>query len=104
MNKLPQSIQRRDFSPPRAGRNFAYGAENAEILIDQRDLAIAVVASHDGSRRNIPETGHIDTGNIRGICSRTVRRQLLHLSSSGYYREALRPVIRNLIARIDGER
>lgn len=42
-------------------------------------------------------------------CSRTVRRQLLHLSSvyqgsSPYYREALRPSSRTLMARIDGNR
>ena len=33
-------------------------------------------------------------------CSRTVRRQLLHLSS-GYYREALRPFIRQMMTRIE---
>jgi hypothetical protein len=41
--------------------------------------------------------------------SPSVRRQLLHLSSvyrssPGYYREALRPVIRKIISRLDGER
>ncbi len=50
----------------------------------------------------------IATESVRG-CSRTVRRHLLHLSSvyqgsSGYYREALRPVIRKIITRLEGER
>jgi hypothetical protein len=30
-----------------------------------------------------------------------LRRQLLHLSSPGYYREALRPVIRTLLDRLE---
>jgi hypothetical protein len=39
--------------------------------------------------------------------SPSVRRQLLHLSSiyqgsSGYYREALRPVIRKILSQLEG--
>jgi hypothetical protein len=46
------------------------------------------------------------TVNDRGTSCPIVKRQLLHLSevyqgSSGYYREALRPVIKTLIYRLE---
>jgi hypothetical protein len=46
------------------------------------------------------------TVNDRGTSCPTVKRQLLHLSSvyqgsSGYYREALRPVIRKIINQLE---
>jgi hypothetical protein len=48
-----------------------------------------------------------ETGTpVTRACSLPVRRQILHLSSvyqrsSGYYREALRPVIRTLLDRME---
>jgi hypothetical protein len=59
-----------------------------------------------GSSVNVSRTcEQIDT-RLTHARSRTVRRQLLHLSSvyqgsSGYYREALRPVIRRIINQLE---
>jgi hypothetical protein len=50
--------------------------------------------------------GQVDTRLTRACSPDVLRRQLLHLSSvyqssPGYYREALRPVIRTLLDRLE---
>jgi hypothetical protein len=50
--KIHQSSQGRDFSPPRAGRNFLGTAENRKNLIDQRGLTPAIKTVRVASKRN----------------------------------------------------